>query len=281
MEKSQETSEKKDSETSKKLELKTLQNELPIHDKSKSNQTFTFKDWGMPEEEEIGKIKSTNPSMGKFITSVLSYMLKTLHGENFAELDSKKRKLIINQMFSGNILYMYMYLRYDQVDDRMAFNFECPFCKHELDEIIVSLNDLDVDCKHGEYQEYEVYKLEKNITLEKGSQQVDNVKLGITKWNIIENSGTIKDNREFEGMKAALLNGIIGVEGIETLINVDEIVNKLRKIDIEYIHTKISEHNGGPDIQIPLSCPSCNKKTFRQIDWGYESFFGVSSLPRR
>lgn len=265
--------------TLKKITLKELQNTFPIHVKDKTDQTFTFRDWGMDEEEEISKIKSKNPTMGKFISSILCFMLKTINGEDFEGLESKKRKLIINQMFSGNVIYMYMYLRYDQVDDRLAFQFDCPFCGKRLDQIVVSLDDLDVDCKHDDYQDFDTYKLMKPITLDKGQQIVEILKIGITKWDIIENAGEGDGNREFEGMRTALINGIVGVEGIESVLNIDEIVKKLRKVDMEYIHKKISDHNGGPDIQLPVECKSCNSKSYHQIEWGYESFFGVSSLP--
>lgn len=266
--------------TDKRITLKDLQNTLPIHDKEKTDQTFTFREWGMAEEEKLAKMKGENPTMGKFVSSVLCLMLKSLHGEDFEGLEEKKKKLVINQMHSGNVLYLYMYLRYDQIDDRLALGFKCPFCAHDIKEYVVSLNDLDVDCKHGQYEDHEEYDLRKPITLEKGSQLVETLKLGLTKWDTIERAEHSNVTREYEGMKSALLSGIAGVKGVDGFVNVDEIVSKLRKVDIEYIHAKLSKHNAGPDIQVEVKCDKCGNKAFQTIDWTFDSFFGVSSLPQ-
>lgn len=263
----------------KKDILGNLQNELPIHVKGKTDQSFTFREWGMEEEEKIAKMKKGKVTMGKFVSSILSLMIKTLHGENFAELEEKKRKLIINQMWTGNILYMYLYLRYDQVDDRIAMEFGCPSCGHEIDEFIASLKDLDVDCKQGEYEDAIPYKLRKPITLEKGQQMVDTVKLGMTRWDVVEKADASNGSLEHEGKLAALRSGIVGIEGTDGFVNIDDIVNKLRKIDIEYLNRELSKVNAGPTIQVEMKCDQCDKTAYRIIDWSYDSFFGISSLP--
>jgi len=43
----------------------------------------------------------------------------------------------------------------------------------------------------------------------------------------------------------------------------------------------ISKHNAGPTIQAEMFCNRCKQTFFKVIDWGYESFFGIGSLPTR
>ena len=267
-------------ETIKKITLGELKNELPIHVKGKPDQSFSFIDWGMAQEEEIAKLKSTNVSLGKFVTSVLAIMVKNLNGEDFTDKDLKSKKLIINQQFSANILYMYLYLRYDQVDEDIRLSFTCPHCGSDIKDFIASLNDLDVDCKHGDYKDTVPYKLVKPITLEKGNQSVEVLKLGLSKWDLMERAEN-KGNTEYNGMVAAIKDGIKGVEGVEDAINLSEIVSKLKKRDMVAIHSKLSEVNAGPDLTAEIECTSCAKTGYQMIDWSYDGFFGVSSLPLR
>lgn len=273
--------EKKDGEkeTAYQTTLKELQNQLPIHLKEKTDQTFTFKDWGMSEEETIAKMKGKNPTMGKFVSGALCEMLSTLNGEDFSSLEDKRKKLIINQQFSANVLYMYLYLRYDQVDSDIRLGFTCPHCNTEIKNFIASLDDLDVDCKHGEYEEGTPYQLRKPITLTQGNQTIETLRLGLSKWDVMERAEHRNGTKEYDGMRASLLDGIKGVEGVDRMVSITDIVNSLKKKDMIAIHAKLSEVNAGPDLTAEVSCDQCGKTAHQMIDWSYDGFFGVSSLP--
>ena len=267
------------SDLSTKVLLKDLKNTLPIPVKGKTDQSFSFIDWTMKEEKELAKIQAKNPTMGRFVSAVLCLMLKSIHGEDFAALDEKARILAINQMFLGNVLYMYVYLRYDQLSAEVKFDYTCPFCRTPVKNFTASLDDLDIDTKKVDYQEIIDYRLRKPVTLVKGDQLVEVVKLSMAKWDVMERADT-QESTDMASMKEHTFKGSIkGFEGV-TGFATDEVVAKLHKIDIELLQKVIAEHNAGPTIVSEIECKKCNNTFYRQIDWSYESFFGVGSLPQ-
>lgn len=266
------------SDTIKNVQIRELKNHLPVETKGKIDQSFTFIDWGMNEEKQIAKIKEKNPSMGKFISAVLALMLNTLNGEDFKNKKDGEKKLIINQMPMANVLYMYVYLRYDQLGEEVKMAFPCPFCGHTNKDFNADLNDIDVDCKCGAYEDVVEYKLKKPITLEKGQQLVDTLKIGIAKWDVMEKADSQEANDEASMKEHTFRCSIVGVNG-DVKVLPDEIIRKLKKIDIERIHKIISTHNAGATIQAEIKCPKCKASYTRQVDWGYENFFGLGSLP--
>ena len=267
--------------TEKKVLLKDLQNKLPIEVKGKKNQFFTFIDWTMDEEKKISKLKAKNPSMGRFVTSVLSLMIHEIHGEEFHKLEDSQRKLVINQLPLGDVLYMYVFLRYDQMGNDIKMVFECPFCGNKIENFTAQLDDLDVDCKVGDYDEDVTYKLRKPITLDKGEQLVETLKIGVAKWDSMEKADT-QESADEGTMKAHTFKySIIGVDGIDEFVSSDEIIKKMKKIDIEMLQQLISKHNAGPTIEAEIECPKCSNTFFRAIEWGYDNFFGIGSLPQQ
>lgn len=271
----------KDTKNVFKTTLGKLKNKLPIEVKSKADQTFTFKSWGMTEEKKLAKLKDKNPSMGRFVSAVLKEMLTTLHGEDFEGLDEKDKGLILNQLPMGSVLYMYLYLRYDQLGPEINLQFDCPYCDKKIKDFIANIEDMDVDCKTGNYDDVEIYKLRKPITLDAGNQLVEALKIGIGKWDIMESADRVNSNDEATMKEHSFRRCIVGVEGVDTQISPDSIIKKLLKIDIEGLHSFISNHNGGPSVQAEIECPVCSAEFSHTIDWRYESFFGIGSLPQQ
>ncbi len=263
---------------STKSTLGKLKNHLPIEVKSKKDQSFTFIDWGMDEEKIVSRLKEKNPSMGRFISRVLVEMVETLHGEDFRTLDKKERNLIINQLPMGSVLYMYLYLRYDQLDEEISLNFDCPYCQSGATNIIANLEDMDVDTKVGDYDELLEYKLKKPITLDEGKQLIDTLHIEIGKWDIMESADRLS-NQDEATMKEHTYRRSLVVKG-DNPVSIDKVLKKLRKKDIEKISGKISEHNAGPSVTAEVKCPKCDREHTHTIDWRYESFFGVGSLPQ-
>jgi len=263
----------------KQIQLKELQNKLPIEIKGKKDQSFSFKDWSMEEEKQIAKIKEKNPSMGRFVSSVLCLMLKDLHGEPFNSKEDKEKILTINQMPMGNILYMYIYLRYDQMGSELRLDFDCPFCANKIRNFTATLDDIDVDCKVGDYEDLIEYKLKKPVTLDKGDQLIEKVKIGLSPWDIMEraeSSGSFDEATMKQHTFRYSIKEIVGVTGHV----VDEFMKKLKKIDIEFLHKTISEHNAGPNLQAEVECSKCKQTAYKSINWGYDDFFGIGSLPQ-
>lgn len=272
--------EKESVSTSLKTTLRELGNKLPIEIKNKKDQFFKFKNWGMEEEKAIAKLKSDNPNMGRFISKLMYLLLDTLHGEDFGGQEEKNKILIINQMPMANILYMFIYLRFDQLSEDIAMGFHCPNCQKLIKNWVADLGDLDVDCKINDWEETVTYKLKKPITLSKGDQLIDNLKLSVAKWDAMERADEKVATNDAIRQEHQLRSCLKGSEGFEGFLDPLEVINKLRKIDLEYIQKTISDHNAGPSIQAEVQCDRCQHKYLQMIDWSYDSFFGASSLPQ-
>lgn len=260
--------------------LGKLGNKLPVETKGKPDQFFSFIEWGTVEEKKIAKIKDKNPSMGRFITDVLMILTDKINGEAFAGQDEKIKILKLNQLPLANPLYMYFYLRFDQMGEELALNCQCPSCSHLEENFVASLGDLDVDCKLGEWDDNVNYKLKKPITLEKGEQLINNLNIKVGVWDIMERMDSIVAQDSAETKIYTLKNHIAGSEGFVGYLNADEVVQKIKKVDLERLQRLIAQHNAGPSLQQQIECRMCKFKFYTQLNWSYDSFFGASSLPQ-
>jgi len=260
--------------------LKELGNRLPVEIKGKQDQHFSFIDWGTPEEKKIAKIRDKNPNMGKFITEVLMILLDRVNGEDFHSQDEKKKILMLNQMPLANPLYMYFYLRFDQMGEEIALHFQCPNCTLRTDDFVGSLGDLDVDCKRGQWMDVALYKLARPFTLQKGDQLVDTLKFKLGVWDAMERMNTDTAHDQAQQKIYTIKEHLAGAEGVVGYLNPDEVIQKIRKVDFERVQRVIAKHNAGPAIQQEVECPKCKFKFYNQVNWSYDSFFGASSLPQ-
>jgi DNA-directed RNA polymerase subunit RPC12/RpoP len=261
-----------------KLTLKELGNHLPVETKNKKDQFFSFINWGTIEEKKISKIRDQNPNMGRFITQVLMSLLDKVNGDDFHGQDEKKKMLLLNQMPIANPLYMYFYLRYDQMGEELLLNIQCPRCAHRVENFVGNLGDLDVDCKHGNWEEILQYKLKKPITLSKGDQLVETLLFRIGPWDIMERMDEVLSIDQAEMKFYTLKNHLTGAVGVDGYLNPQEIIDKIHKLDLEMTQRLIAIHNAGPAVQQSIECPKCRFKFYNQVNWNYDSFFGASSL---
>jgi len=263
-----------------KTTLAELGNQLPVHEKGKTDQYFTFIEWGTPEEKKIAKIKEKNPNMGYFVSQVLMLLLDRLNGIDFHGMEDKMKILALNQMRLANPLYMYFYLRFHEMGEHVTLGFQCPNCRKRENEFIANLGHLDVDCKCGEWPDHVIYKLVKPITLAKGEQLIDNLKLKVGLWDIMEKMDLETANDEAETKIYTLKNHIDGSEGFSGFLDPQEIVDKIKKTDLERTQRVLAAHNAGPAIRQEIECPKCRFKFNHALDWSYDHFFGASSLPQ-
>jgi hypothetical protein len=263
----------------KKVLLKDLGATLPIIDKKKSNNTFSFLDWGFEEEKKIARLKEKKPSIGKFVSEVLCLMLKSFCGEDFSSKDEKAKLLVLNQQPIGNILYMYLFLRYDQLGSSLKMNFQCGRCGHKIPEYIADVGHIDVNCKQGDYSDTTSVKLLKPITLDKGDQLIEEVTMTLAKWDVMEHVDGLSSRDEGSIKEHTFRNSIVGAKGVQGIFQPDDIIKKLKKIDIERLTKALTDHNGGPEIKADVECDRCKFQFEQQIDWSFDSFFGIGSLP--
>jgi len=258
-------------------ELKDLKNNLPVELPDRETQEFTFKNWTMKEEKQIAKLKTSSGMMGKFVSSVFQLMLNRFCGEDFDAKDTNEKILTINQLDLPNVMYMWVYLRYEVMGEFVVMDVNCPTCGRLNKQRTFNIESMDIHVKEKTEPRYDYYTLLKPFDF--GGETVEKLKIRVTKWDAMESA---KDEvAANEGLMKELIfrNSIIGMNDAEGHIDSASIIENLHKRDIEKLSQKISEHNGGPSLSLEDKCEFCGTDYSKFLNWSYDHFFGQSSLP--
>lgn len=264
----------------KKMTLKELGNKLPIPLEGKDDLSFTFKSWGLAEEKQIGEIKRKIQYMGPLINEVLALMLVKCAGQDIQKMESYQQIAFLSDMPMMNVLYMWIYLRYDQLDDEIRLNVTCPACNRLNKEIVASLDGLDIDTIETDDEAIAKYSLKKPFKLEESdADPIKVLKLKRTPWSCMDTANDEVTTNQGMIMDLMFRHSIIGWDDEEGYADYDLLNNKIRKRDIERLSRKIQDHNAGPTLALEGKCKFCPSTFYRQLDWSYDHFFGSSSLP--
>lgn len=264
----------------KKITLKELGNNIPIPLPDSKDTTFDFLSWGLKEEKEIGELKRKSQFMGPFINEVLAKMIVRCAGVDFASMNHQQRILFLYKMPMMDILYMWIYLRYDQLDEMIRLNVGCPGCGRMNDNFEANLEGLDVECVEDGDNPLADYKLRKPFKLEE--EDADNIKVlkvKRTPWGAMDKADDEVTTNQGLIMDLMFRHSIVGWDDEEGYLDFDKLTNGLRKRDFERLSTVIQKHNAGPTLALEGKCNFCPTKFYRQLDWSYDNFFGSSSLP--
>lgn len=284
----------KKEEVSNRKTLKELGSLLPIGLIPKpewkfapKDNSFKFKEWGFEQEQEIAKLKNKENSSGKFAAEVMNMMLDELGGVKWDSIGEAKR-LVLNQLYMGDMLYLYICLRIEALGHEFALNgILCPHCGHKHKEFVADLRDIDVDTlpKDEKPDQLFEYKLKKPIKYShKGSdgevpEDITLFKIARSKWQTMEELTMEMAENGALAKKCILKGSIAGYNDSEGYVDADKMIGSLKKIDYEMMDKFIGMHNLGPTIVVADDCKSCGKKWAQQINWSYDHFFGASSLP--
>lgn len=271
--------------------LAELQNNLPIYTNVlgavKNDLSFTFLPWNMEMEEKFSSLLDQGLSYGKFVNYMLSNIIDTFCGVDFQSLKEPERLLILNQQYFANMMYIYIYLRVEELgQDLKISEFNCvnSKCGKPIVDWYADLGTLDVRVKEWDHVGNKaIHKLDNKFVLRSpiliNNQTITGFHLMPSKWDYMEslntdNSATVK--------KAMIKSSIAGFYNGDDLISAplvaEQIVTKLSKYDIEKVMNEIAENNAGPIALIGGKCPKCSSEWNKMLDWKYGSFFGSSSL---
>jgi len=268
--------------------LKELGPNLPITPIIKGNpvkdQSFSFLDWDMKVEEELSKLLKDSKNIGVFINAMLCKLLDNFCGMDFQSLDKSEKTFLLSQLEYTNIMYMYIYLRVEELSEELKVNLNCPVCQKEIKDYICNLYSLDVSCKSDKHERKHEYNLKKPIHFKHNeiSKIITGFNIDITQWNSLEGitvgnkfSDTSLKKRMFYSSIVEFLDSK-GV--ISDFIDKKTVIDKLKKADIEKILSLITENNAGPSMVTEIECPHCGNQSEKVLEWRYEIFFGSSSL---
>ena len=268
--------------------LKDLGPNLPVSTKLKNefvkDRSFSFLEWDMQLEEELSRLLNKSKNIGIFINQMLCKLLDNFCGIDFQSLKDHEKTLIINQLEYVNVMYMYIYLRVEELGSDLSVSMQCPICKKEIKNYIFDLNTLDISCKDKDHKRLHEYTLVKPITYKVNdvSKIITGFNVDITKWDVLEGLNTVKNFNNSTLKKRMFFSAIVDVLDssgvIQDFVDKKTVIEKLKKVDIEKLLSLVTENNAGPSMVTEIECPHCGNELEKILEWRYEIFFGNSSL---
>lgn len=270
-----------------KTKLGELGSRLPIgvEVNKKLIKDIASRPWRFKEEKELGAYRDENKglTLGAFISHMMSMMMTKIGPHNFSEPITKatapERSLIVNQLYLGDVLYMYGYLRKVCLGKDVHSVIPCPFCELK-NERILNLDELDVfvvDDPSRLIQEVELYDGVKIF-----GELRKKLKVRPPTWMIMQNQDMFGDNLALR--TGLLINEcVVGAEGIEgnnPIVIIENDMDEMSKMDIELLSATI-EDTPGPKMAVELDCARCRQQSLQIIDWRYDAFFSSVSQSRR
>jgi len=238
----------------------------------------------MKEERQIGQIREREEglNMGKFGSELLALMITKVGGIDFENKPYEERRLFVNQMYLSDVLYVYVYLRYQALGRDFHLDITCPSCKRKFG-FKADLETIDVMIYESIEEPSELVQMvELREGVEIGGELRKQLWLRPSTWSVME-SMKISTSANDGELKAELFKDSVirygdNADAPPQFILSDDILDELWKVDIEEIKAQLERLNAGATMIISGKCPGCEGEFFKGLDWNYDSFFAHSSL---
>lgn len=239
--------------------------------------------WNLRQEKALGKLrdKHKNMTVARFAATTVAVLYEKLGAHSFSDDPSKAASAVANvgSMFMGDVLYAYVWLRNEVCGPEVLTDLTCPRCG-EASRFAGDLNSLDVRSVERLSDASWTYHLHDPFVVR--GEPVKGFVMGPARWFAIEAAMASGGGLSTGHAKAALIHGSIeGVLGRDQVVLAEHELDELSKRDLEILTGLIDENHLGPDMAIDSVCPSCEKSFRVPIDWGYDSFFGLSGRSAR
>ena len=237
------------------------------------------KRWRGAEEREVGQIQEDSKERGDFVSRLMAFMYTRVGEHDFSSMEETKKLTIVGQMHMGDVFYMYVWLRTRCVGMDLKMDLTCPRCNFEFD---FNADLSTVEVRTADSLEAVKWGYDLHDPFDLRGSKAQGFELAPIKWFAMEETickALQTGNQGNNGMAKmdTILSCIRAVKGRDPLVMIPRDLDELSKIDIEMLSNKIDEHEVGPDMSVDGKCPRCKRSFRTSLDWGYTSFFGISS----
>lgn len=208
-----------------------------------------------------------------YLVCVLTHTVTRLADINFKKHNPDRRLAILNNMFAGDIFYMYTWVRIESMGHTFPIkDMECVKCKH-MHDFPVDLYSLEVATRKDAAGLYKKIQLRDGFE-SMGEQRYDLTLRPATFFALAH----IPDTNEAEMFAALTKDSVVDIEGMPDGASMtDNDIHQLSKWDMSIISEEIDLVAGGPQWIIEGECPKCQFGFEHDIDWRYSNFFNRSS----
>jgi hypothetical protein len=205
-------------------------------------------------------------------------MFERVGHHDFSAMSMAEREVVISQMFFGDGLYAYVWLRTQCVGEEIKLDLTCPNCSFEF-KYGADLGTIEV--RTAEDLEAVSWEYELKHPFEIRGKETSGFKLAPSRWSTIHQAtktaletGVINPN----GTKMDVMQSCIAeANGIGPMVLTSTELDNMAKVDIEGLASQIDEHEIGPNMLVDEKCPRCRRRVRVSLDWDYASFFESSS----
>lgn len=248
---------------------------LPVGVGTPPARAIEVRPWRMKEERELGDLRERNrdANFASHVSLALGHMCPVL-GQPLAPMREAERRFHLGQMFMGDVLYAYCWLRREAMGSLLDLSLTCPSCRAKF-SFQADLDTLEVDCAESALAAQWEYRLKKPITVR--GKTLEGFVLGPARWSAMESVrlGTGLGSAKPVVVRASVVD-MVG-EGLSGSVIADHEMDELMKVDVESLTTLIDRYSVGPNMSVEAQCTRCAHEFKTSIDWSFGSFFSSSS----
>lgn len=239
-------------------------------------KSVSFRPWKLKQEKEIAAAKAKMKgkiSGAQYASMVLSTMCNELGGVSFEGKPENEKRQAIGQMYLGDVLYAYLYLRYEAIGEVLKTDLHCPNCSHQF-ILPADLRTLEVTVADDSKAAQAVYTLKNPLEIR--GKTIHKMVFGPAKWVSLEamSSGAVNEGQ----MKEAFMRAsFVSAPGVDNFILSHGDLDEMSKKDFESIGRLLEDSHVGPDLNVESACPNCSHNFKTQLNWATEDFFTESS----
>ncbi len=266
--------------STRRILLRDLGAQLPFGVAGKDGvlqKGFASKPWRGKEEREVGKIRTAvRADPTSFVTRLLGYMFTQVGSYNFEAMSDAEKVLVVSQMRSGDVLYLYVWLRAQCIGNEVGMDLSCPHCGRSV-PYAADLNTLEVRCAEKAGDADWTYQLRDPFQIR--GNEVKALKISPIRWSTSEDVMRAASGKKQGGVSNMdVLYGCIhgSVDGPELALAITDL-DEMTKFDIERLVALLSESEVGPDLSVTDNCPACLREFTVTMEWAYNDFFSPSS----
>jgi hypothetical protein len=236
----------------------------------KINQTWE----NLEARKQRSKETTSNENMRilhDHILGILANTVISVGGYDISKKDENDRLYIIQEMFLGDVFFMYFCLRINTFGRNVTVtDIKCPSCNRKFDGDInlgtVEISSID-----------KIEDLYLDVELEKGfeimGKRVKKLTVKPIVWRAMKDMYGI---RTAENLMNQVRASLVKMEGFEqTPPLMEEQFEQLTKPDMVILDQSLGQLNGGPKMNVSFGC-NCGFEIEHSISWLYGNFFNRS-----
>jgi len=246
---------------------------------------FELQPFKTKTERMLGAWQKSNAHLdeGQILTSKVSKLLSMLVINVDAEGMPKDPLQAERSMYSwwaDDVMYAYVVARIQALGNEFVWSFSCNKhgCKYSTDSAVFDLNTLEVSCLETPDELRQSINLKHPFMLSSG-EKLHRVTVSPLRWSSFTRGGAMLDAAVGAGDFWTFRDSICGINGREgSVVLTDDDIDEFSFEDYRRIEKITQDNSAGISLQTHADCPDCGTTNYNILNWGYDDFFGSSSL---